>query len=108
QNITETIETYLGSAYVNDFNLLGRTYHVTAQADLQYRREAADLARLQTRNAEGGMVLLGSFTDFRDVAGPDRVPHYNQYPTAEIQGDTTPGTSSATAVAIMERLAKES
>src|SRR6201991_326017 len=104
QNITEAIETYFGSAYVNDFNILGRTYHVTAQADLPYRKETADLARLQTRNSAGQMVLLGSVVDFRDISGPDRVARYNLYPAAELQGDTLPGTSSTTALNIMQRL----
>ncbi len=107
QNITEAIETYFGSAYVNDFNILGRTYHVTAQADLPYRKETADLARLQTRNSAGQMVLLGSVVDFRDISGPDRVARYNLYPAAELQGDTLPGTSSATALDTMQRLAHE-
>ncbi len=105
QNVTEAIETYFGSAYVNDFNILGRTYHVTTQADYQFRKETSDLARLQTRNAQGQMVLLGSVVNFQDTAGPDRVPRYNLYPTAELQGDTLPGTSSATAINIMKRLA---
>ena len=87
-NITETIETYFGSAYVNDFNLFGRTYHVTAQADLPFRKETADLARLRTRNAAGDMVQLGSVVDFKDIAGPDRVARYNLYPASELQGDT--------------------
>jgi hydrophobe/amphiphile efflux-1 (HAE1) family protein len=107
QNITEAIETYFGSAYVNDFNILGRTYHVTAQADLPFRKETADLARLQTRNSAGQMVLLGSMVDFRDISGPDRVARYNLYPAAELQGDTLPGTSSTTALNIMQKLAHE-
>ncbi|WP_424629859.1 efflux RND transporter permease subunit [Bradyrhizobium sp. SYSU BS000235] len=107
QNITDAIETYFGSAYVNDFNILGRTYHVTAQADLPFRKETADLARLQTRNSAGQMVLLGSMVDFRDISGPDRVARYNLYPAAELQGDTLPGTSSATALNIMQKLAHE-
>jgi len=106
-NITDTIETYFGSAYVNDFNLFGRTYHVTAQADLPFRKETTDLARLRTRNAAGDMVMLGSVVDFKDVAGPDRVARYNLYPSAELQGDTLPGVSSATAIATMKRLADE-
>jgi multidrug efflux pump subunit AcrB len=106
-NITETIETYFGSAYVNDFNLFGRTYHVTAQADLPFRKETADLARLRTRNAAGDMVMLGSVVDFKDIAGPDRVARYNLYPSSEVQGDTLPGTSSATAIDTMKRLADE-
>jgi hydrophobe/amphiphile efflux-1 (HAE1) family protein len=105
--ITDTIETYFGSAYVNDFNLFGRTYHVTAQADLPFRKEKTDLARLRTRNANGDMVMLGSVVDFKDVSGPDRVARYNLYPTAELQGDTLPGVSSATAINIMKNLADE-
>jgi hydrophobe/amphiphile efflux-1 (HAE1) family protein len=104
QNVTETIQTYFGSAYVNDFNLFGRTYHVTAQADLPFRKETADLARLHTRNAAGDMVMLGSVVNFRDISGPDRVARYNLYPASELQGDTTPGTSSATAIDIVKRL----
>src|SRR5690349_5628743 len=107
QNVTETIETYFGSAYVNDFNILGRTYHVTAQADLPFRKETADLARLRTRNKAGDMVLLGSVVNFKDIAGPDRVARYNLYPASELQGDTLPGTSSATAINTMKKLAEE-
>src|SRR6201996_1143611 len=107
QNITEAIETYFGSAYVNDFNLFGRTYHVTAQADLPFRKENADLARLRTRNAAGDMVQLGSVVDFKDISGPDRVARYNLYTASEIQGDTLPGTSSTTAIDAMKRLADQ-
>jgi hydrophobe/amphiphile efflux-1 (HAE1) family protein len=107
QNITDTIETYFGSTYVNDFNLFGRTYHVTAQADLAFRKERADLARLHTRNANGDMVMLGSVVDFKDISGPDRVARYNLYPTAELQGETLPGVSSATGINLMKKLADE-
>ena len=106
-NITDTIETYFGSTYVNDFNLFGRTYHVTAQADLPFRKERADLARLHTRNANGDMVMLGSVVDFNNISGPDRVARYNLYPTAELQGETLPGVSSATGINIMKQLANE-
>jgi hydrophobe/amphiphile efflux-1 (HAE1) family protein len=106
-NITDTIETYFGSTYVNDFNLFGRTYHVTAQADLPFRKERADLARLRTRNANGDMVMLGSVVDFKDLSGPDRVARYNLYPAGELQGETLPGVSSATAINIMKRLADD-
>jgi hydrophobe/amphiphile efflux-1 (HAE1) family protein len=105
QNITDTIETYFGSTYVNDFNLFGRTYHVTAQADLPFRKDLPDLARLRTRNANGDMVMLGSVVDFKDIAGPDRVARYNLYPAAELQGQTLPGVSSATAINLMNKLA---
>ena len=106
-NVNETIQTYFGSTYVNDFNLFGRTYHVTAQADLPFRKERSDLARLRTRNAAGDMVMLGSVVDFRDVSGPDRVARYNLYPAAELQGEAMPGTSSATAINIMKKLAED-
>ena len=107
QNITEAIETYFGSAYVNDFNILGRTYHVTAQADYPFRKETSDLARLRTRNAAGDMVMLGSVVNFSDISGPDRVARYNLYPASELQGDTLPGTSSASAISTMKKLAEE-
>jgi hydrophobe/amphiphile efflux-1 (HAE1) family protein len=107
QNVTDAIETYFGSAYVNDFNLFGRTYHVTAQADLPFRKETTDLARLRTRNAAGDMVMLGSVVSFNDISGPDRVARYNLYPASELQGDTLPGTSSATAIETMKRLADQ-
>ena len=106
-NINEAIQTYFGSTYVNDFNLFGRTYRVTAQADLPFRKESADLARLRTRNAAGDMVMLGSVVDFKDISGPDRVARYNLYPASELQGDTLPGTSSATAIDTMKKLAEE-
>ena len=105
QSVTEAIETYFGSTYVNDFNILGRSYRVMAQADLPFRRETTDLARLRTRNTVGDMVLLGSVVDFRDTSGPDRVGRYNLYPAAELQGDTLPGVSSATAIKTMRALA---
>ncbi|MDQ8731571.1 multidrug efflux RND transporter permease subunit [Bradyrhizobium sp. LHD-71] len=105
ENVNAAVETYFGSTYVNDFNILGRTYRVTAQADLDFRKGTADLARLMTKNGAGEMVLLGSVMDFKDIAGPDRVPRYNLYPAAEVQGETAPGTSSTTALAIMQDLA---
>ena len=106
QNVTDAIETYFGSTYVNDFNILGRTYHVTAQADLPFRKERADLARLRTRNAAGDMVMLGSVVDFHDISGPDRVARYNLYTASELQGEALPGTSSATAIETMKKLAE--
>src|SRR5947209_15028117 len=93
-NVNETIQTYFGSTYVNDFNLFGRTYHVTAQADLPFRKETSDIARLRTRNAVGGMVMLGSIVDFKDISGPDRVARDNLYSASEAQGEPAPGVSS--------------
>jgi len=105
QSINDVIETYFGSTYINDFNTNGRTYHVTAQADLPFRATAADLALLKVRNNAGDMVPLGNVTSFRDMLGPDRVPRYNLYPASEISGDTAPGKGSAFAVETMESLA---
>ncbi|WP_377831035.1 efflux RND transporter permease subunit (plasmid) [Bradyrhizobium lupini] len=106
-SITDTIQTYFGSTYVNDFNLFGRTYHVTAQADLPFRKETADLARLRTRNAAGDMVMLGSVVDFKDVSGPDRVARYNLYSASEVQGEPAAGVSSTTALNAIKQLADE-
>ena len=106
-NLNSAISTYFGSTYVNDFNILGRTYRVTAQADLPFRKDPADLARLRTRNSAGDMVMIGSVVDFKNAAGSDRVPRYNLYPATEIQGDTLPGVSSSTALATMQQLASE-
>ncbi|MCU1760778.1 efflux RND transporter permease subunit [Pseudomonas sp. 14P_8.1_Bac3] len=105
--INEAIETYFGSTYINDFNILGRTYRVTAQADLPYRATAEDLAKIKTRNSDGNMVPVGSVTRLSDITGADRVPRYNLYPATEISGDTLPGKGSAFATATMEALAKK-
>lgn len=105
--INDTIQTYFGSTYVNDFNLFGRTYHVTAQADLPFRKETTDLARLRTRNAAGDMVMLGSMVEFRDVSGPDRVARYNLYAASELQGEPAPGVSSTTALNTIKQLADQ-
>ncbi|HSA83052.1 MAG TPA: efflux RND transporter permease subunit, partial [Geminicoccaceae bacterium] len=107
EQVFEALELYIGSAYVNDFNLFGRTFRVTAQADGPFRQEVRDVADLRTRNAQGDMVPLGSVATFRDITGPYRVPRYNLYPAAEVQGATLPGYSTGDAIAAMERLAAE-
>ncbi|WP_296594831.1 efflux RND transporter permease subunit [Phenylobacterium sp.] len=106
ERVFETLSVYLGSAFVNDFNYLGRTYRVTAQADAPYRDEASDIARLQTRSLSGQMVPLGSVATIRDDSGPYRVVRYNLYPAAELQGDTKPEFSSGQALDRVEDLAK--
>jgi len=105
-NIFQTLEVYFGSIFVNDFNYLGRTFQVTAQADAPFRATPDDLLRLRTRSETGALVPLGSVATVEDIAGPYRVSRYNLYPAAAIIGDTTPGTSSGEAIATMERLAK--
>ncbi|HWP59212.1 MAG TPA: multidrug efflux RND transporter permease subunit [Candidatus Acidoferrales bacterium] len=106
-DIFETLQVYLGSIYVNDFNLFGRTYRVTAQAEGNFRSDASDIARLKTRSRSGEMVPLGSLVEVRHTTGPDRVVRYNMFPSAEVNGDTAPGFSSGQAIATMERLAAE-
>jgi hydrophobe/amphiphile efflux-1 (HAE1) family protein len=105
--VFEALQDYLGSAYINDFNYLGRTYEVLAQADAKFRTDVADIARLKTRNASGAMVPLGSVARFTDVTAPYRVPRYDLFPAAEVQGNALPGVSSGYALATMERLAAE-
>jgi multidrug efflux pump len=101
----DTLQVYMGSSYVNDFNLLGRTYRVTAQAEGGFRAGPEDIAKLKARSATGAMVPLGSLVEIRRTTGPDRVLRYNMYPAAEINGDTAPGYSSGQAIATLERLA---
>jgi HAE1 family hydrophobic/amphiphilic exporter-1 len=105
QRVFEALQVYLGSTYINDFNYLGRTYQVMAQADEAYRLTADDIGRYKTRNDAGEMVPIGSVATFHDTAGPYRVPRYNQFPAAEVQGNAAPGVSSGTALAAMEQLA---
>jgi multidrug efflux pump len=106
-NVFDVLQVNLGSAYVNDLNLYGRTFQVRSQADDKSRGFAEDIAHLKTRNASGGMVPLGSVVNVRWDTGPDRVVRYNMYPSAEVQGDTAPGFSSGQAMATIERLARE-
>ena len=105
ERVFEAMQVYLGSAFVNDFNLLGRTYRVTAQADADHRGTVADIANLKTRSNSGQMVPIGSVSTFRDKTGPYRVVRYNLLPAVEIDGDTAPGYSSGQSLATMEKLA---
>ena len=105
ERVFEAMSVYLGSAYVNDFNLLGRTYRVTAQADAPFRATVADIANLKTRSNSGEMVPIGSVATFSDKTGPYRVTRYNLFPAVEIDGDTAPGSSSGQSLTTMEKLA---
>jgi NodT family efflux transporter outer membrane factor (OMF) lipoprotein len=107
QNLFETMQIYLGSLYVNDFNLFGRTWQVVAQADGKFRDRPEDITRLKTRNAAGQMVPLGALVQVKESYGPDRVMRYNGYPAAEINGGPAPGFSSGQAEALMAKLAGE-
>jgi len=104
-DIFATLQTYLGSTYINDTNLFGRTYRVTAQADAPYRAQPSDIVNLKVRSASGAMVPIGSVAMLKDDSGPYRVVRHNLYPTAELQGDTKPGFSSGQALNAMEKLA---
>jgi hydrophobe/amphiphile efflux-1 (HAE1) family protein len=107
EKVFEALQVYLGSAYVNDFNLLGRTYRVTAQADAPFRASEADIANLKTRSASGAMVPVGSVATFENRTGPYRVVRYNLHPAVEVDGDTAPGFSSGRSLVTMEKLAAE-
>jgi multidrug efflux pump subunit AcrB len=106
-DVFSALQIYLGSSYVNDFNLFGRTYRVTAQAEAGARMEAKDVLAIRVRNSNGETVPIGSFTTVRDMSGPWRVPRYNLYPSAELDGAPAPGVSQGEAMKIMERLAAE-
>ncbi|WAC25886.1 efflux RND transporter permease subunit [Ancylobacter sp. SL191] len=105
-DVFSTLQTYIGSSYVNDFNLFGRTYRVQAQADAPYRLTPEDVLQLRVKNAEGQTVPLGSFTTVRDISGPYRVPRYNLYPSAELDGDVA-GISQGQAIQLMQQIATE-
>ncbi len=104
--VLEALEVFIGSVYINDFNFLGRTYRVTAQADGPYRDDPGDIAKLRARSTTGAMVPLGSVATFRDITGPHRVPRYNLYPATEVIGATAPGVSTGEAIEKVEALAE--
>ncbi|MBA4787349.1 MAG: efflux RND transporter permease subunit, partial [Brevundimonas sp.] len=103
--VFDTLGVYLGSSYVNDFNLLGRTYRVTAQAEPQYRDDIADIANLKTRSSSGAMVPIGSVANLVNDSGPSRVVRYNLFPASELQGNPAMGVSSGQALQVMEQMA---
>jgi hydrophobe/amphiphile efflux-1 (HAE1) family protein len=105
ESVFEALRVYLGSAYVNDFNMFGRTFRVTAQADAKFRVDPENVARIRVRNEAGQMVPIGNLVTFRNIAGPDRMPRYNLFPTVEVNGSTAPGTSTGQAIKIMADLA---
>jgi HAE1 family hydrophobic/amphiphilic exporter-1 len=101
----DTLSTYMGSTFVNDFNLFGRTYRVTAQADNPFRLSVRDVENLRTRSVTDDVVPLGAVATFQQITGPYRVPRYNLFPAAEVQGATLPGFSTGQAIAAMEKIA---
>lgn len=105
--VFETLSIYMGSAFVNDFNILGRTFRVTAQADNPFRLTLRDVANLKTRNNAGQMVPIGAVATFSDSSGAYRVPRYNLYPAAEVQIGLARGFSSGQGIAAIEKIASE-
>ena len=105
--IFETMQVNLGSLYVNDFNRFGRTYRVMAQADAPFRQQAEDIGQLKVRNDAGEMIPLSALVTIKRSTGPDRVMHYNGYPSADISGGPAPGYSSGQATAAIERILQE-
>jgi len=106
-DVFETLQVYLGSLYVNDFNRFGRTYQVVAQADAPFRSQLDDVLPLKTRNANGEMVPLGSVINVSQTFGPDVVQRYNAYRAADINGGPAPGYSSGQAQAAMTRVLEQ-
>ncbi|MDQ7758423.1 multidrug efflux RND transporter permease subunit [Xanthomonas sontii] len=107
-DLFDTLQTYLGSTYVNDFNQFGRTWQVIAQADAPFRESVEDIARLRTRNANGEMVPIGSMVTIKQAYGPDPVLRYNGYPAADLAGEADARSlSSAEAMAKITQIAKQ-
>ncbi|WP_295915741.1 multidrug efflux RND transporter permease subunit [uncultured Xanthomonas sp.] len=107
-DLFDTLQTYLGSTYVNDFNQFGRTWQVIAQADAPFRESVEDIARLRTRNANGEMVPIGSMVTIKQTYGPDPVLRYNGYPAADLAGEADARSlSSAEAMAKITQIAKQ-
>ncbi len=105
--VFSTLQAYLGSAYVNDFNRFGRTWQVRVQADRQFRVDASDIRSLDVRNRAGDMIPLGTFTRVTETLGPQVIQRYNLYPSAQINGEPAPGYSSGQALTLMEQLTDE-
>jgi multidrug efflux pump len=106
-DVFETLQVYLGSAYVNDVTLFNRNWQVNVQADARYRLRSEDVGKLKARNAAGEMVPLETMITVRNWYGPAIVNHYNSKPSAEISGNTAPGFSSGQAIALMEQISRQ-
>jgi multidrug efflux pump len=102
--VFNALQVYLGSVYVNDFNMFGRTYQVKAQAEAEFRQDPDQILNLKVRNRQGNMVPLGSVLTVTPTTGPDRVMHYNGYPSAELNGSPAPGYSSDQAQTAIENI----
>jgi multidrug efflux pump len=105
-DVFQTLQVYLGSAYVNDFTRFGRNWQVNVQADSAFRVEPSDIGKLKVRNQSGEMIPLATLLDVRDVTGPAIINRYNMFPAAEINGGTAPGVGSGEGMALMAEVAK--
>ena len=105
QSVFNTLQAYLGSAYVNDFNEFGRTWQVRVQAGQEFRVDPDDIKQLDVRNARGDMIPIGTFIDVQETFGPQVIQRYNLYPSAQINGEPAAGTSSGQALTLMEQMA---
>jgi multidrug efflux pump len=104
-DVFNTLQVYLGSYYVNNFNQYGRTWQVNIQADPKFRYDVSDIKQLQVKNNQGDMVRLGAIMDVRDVGGPVMIMRYNLYTASAVTGDAAPGASSGQAVDLMQKVA---
>lgn len=104
-SVFNTLQIYLGSAYVNDFTQFGRIFRVTAQADSKFRAAPGDIEKLELRGANGGMIPLGALAEVKEIYGPQTVTRFNLYPSVKITGNPAPGFSSGQAMTIMENVA---
>jgi len=104
EDIFSTMQIYLGSQYINDFNQFGRTYQVIAQADKEFRAESEDINRLQVRNVDGEMIPFGSFTHVEETFGPQTAMRYNAFRSADLTGAAAPGFSTGEAQAALEEI----
>ncbi len=106
QTVFDTLQAFLGSTYVNDFNLYGRTFQVKVQAESQFRAHPEDIVKLEMRNRSGQVIPLGSVLTVKEDFGPEQVTRYNLYPASTINGNAAPGVSSGQALTIMEELTR--
>src|SRR5262249_49141948 len=104
-DVYDTLQMYVGSYYVNNYNEFGRTWQVNVQAEPRYREQVRNLLQLQVRNNQGRMIPLRTLLSWRDASGPVLVLRYNMYAAAAVTGTTAPGTSSGQAIPLMDRIA---
>ncbi|MFO0807356.1 MAG: multidrug efflux RND transporter permease subunit [Gemmataceae bacterium] len=107
RDVFDTLQIYLGSLYINDFNFQSRTWQVVAQADQGFRDQADDVKRLKVRNKHGDMVPIGTVASVREITGPHILTRFNMYPAVAVNGNTGPGVSSGQSIALMEQLAAQ-